>query len=443
MASFNFIGVPGAQSAAADYSYLLDQLDIKENQLSSDGNLSPGDYKLLTSMAQSAYSHPGLTPSQRSQILVKISGYQKAASTQQISQNANTTDLNGQIQDTMAQATMLRGNDPAGFLKAKADTLSSALSQLKDAIDTADEAGSDSSALTNQYLSTLSDYNDTTSALQDVQTYQTNPTGKPDSDFAAYITTNSKGEITDVQVGKQGAISGYSEVKALYGGLPIYGKLNSKVNGQNTFKLGSQTFTAPDFSFPDPNNPGAVKSNPLVSTDQQQSQGGYTTAAASDSYVDMDPKTTQPQGFIPDQGWAQGAVSSTFYQNNGGGKYTKYVNASQKALNIPDGGFISIPNSMEQSISPAVGTTTDLSAPINAPLPQAMAPNTSTSTPATAGVPSSQGAPTSATPPQTSRTQAPVSRSPGFIGGIAGNAINKAGGFLSNLFGGGNKGGQQ
>jgi hypothetical protein len=438
MASYNFLGMPGASSASSNSNYLLDQLDIKENQLGSDGYLSPGDYQLLTSMAQKAYSSPGLTPDQRSSLLVKISGYQKAAATTQLTQNSNISDLNDDVSDTLAQATMLQGSNPAAFIKTNVDVLAAKLSQLKDAIDTADSAGQDSSALTNEYLSSLSQYNDMTNALQDVNSYTANPTGVPQTDYAAYITTNSKGEITDVKIGQQGSITGYNEVKALYGGLPIYGKANTAVNGTKTFKLGNNTYSGSATTAIDP------------TTLQPMPAGVLTIPNQGSTYIDMDPKTTSPQGYIPDNGWAQGSTSSTFYQNNGGGKYTKYVNASQKALNIPDGGYITLPSALEQSLAPAVGTTTDLSAPITPPVaispvpnigtPTSTTPTSSTPTPPAGSGPASFGGPTgngstAPAPSATSRTNAPTKSSPTGIAGIAQNALGAATGFLGKLFG--------
>lgn len=426
MGSYNFIGIPGASSGSSQqYNYLSSQIDIKENQLSSDGKLSPGDYDLLIKMARSAYSTAGLSPDQRSQIAVKISGYQKNKSTGVISDNSNISNLNDEVKNDLAKATMLRGNDPTGFLQAKSDLLSAKLGQLKDSIDTADTAGSDSSSLVNEFSATLSDYNDVSNALQDVKTYQASPTGQPSSDFAAYLTTNSKGEITDVQVGRQGSITGYSQIKALYGGLPIFGKVNSDLNNTKTFKLGNKIYTAPSIYM---DETGAQTSPPLIDKTQQESLGNnFTKALRSAPYTDLDPNTTKPQGFIPDNGWAQGNTSSTFYQNNGGGKYTKYINADQKKLNIPDGGFIKIPKEMEDSIVPSVGTTTDLSAPMVIPSTPAAAPTTTSSTPPTPAAPSPTGA--------VSRTQAPVDRSPKGILQYGVEAAQKAGSFLGSLFG--------
>lgn len=425
MASFNFIGVPGGSSGSGSpYSLLSTQLQIKENQLSADGNLSPGDYDLLTQMARQAYANPGLSAAERNQLAVKISGYQSSKSSSSQSNSSDVTRLNAGLKDDMATATMLRGNDPAAFIKSNADALSAKLGQLKDAIDTADAAGNDSSVLTNEFASTLSQYNDMTNALQDVNNYSAAaPGGTPTSNYAAYITTNPKGEITDVQIGRVGSITGYSQVKAVYGGLPIYGKDNTNQNGTKTFKLGNQTFSGSSAAAIDPTT--------LLPT----AAGILTAPNQGDAYLPMDP-STQPQGFIPDQGWAQGVSTSTFYHNDGGGKYTKYVNASQKGLQIPDGGYISLPSSMESSIAPAVGTTTDVSVPLAGPVPAAQQPGT-TVTPGF-NPPTPTGGPTTSQQPPTpsvSRTQAPVTRSPGAVGGIAGAALNSAGTFLSNLFG--------
>lgn len=438
MPSFNFSQFGGISSGASAASALMSQLQIKENQLASDGNLSPGDYDLLTSMAQKAANSPGLTAAERQELVVKVSGYQKAKSTSAISDKSNTTELNNNYADTMNTATMLRGNDPVEFAKAQTDSLAAKLSQLKDAIDMADSSGdtATSASLTNEWNSTLNSYNDSSAALQDITNYQQNPTGAPDSDYGAYITTNSKGEITGVQIARQGSVSGYTEVKALYGGLPIYGKVNSKTQGNDVFKLGNKTYTAPSFYY-DSSNPNAK----AILVDQSAQKGNYSNGANA-PYVDMDSNTTSPQGYIPDGGWAQGATSSTWYQNEGGGKYTKYLGASAKGLQVPDGGYITLPNSMEQNITPAVAKTIDF----NAQSP--ITPNLSSENPAVPATQPTSTAQQSSTAPQSTppttqstptssvaRTQAPVTRSPSTIGGLAQSAYNGATSFLGGLFG--------
>jgi hypothetical protein len=47
MANFDFSGIGVKAKTSADYGFLVDKLDIKRNQLESDGKLSPGDYDLL------------------------------------------------------------------------------------------------------------------------------------------------------------------------------------------------------------------------------------------------------------------------------------------------------------------------------------------------------------------------------------------------------------
>lgn len=438
MPSFNFLGIPGASAGTSNSTYLVDQLQIMENRLSADGSLSPGDYQLLSGMAQKALLTPGLTADQRSALQVKVSGYQSAASKAQISQNSDITGLNDAHTDDLNTATMLAGNNPTQFLQANADSLAQKLSSLKDSVDNATQAGDQTtvSTLTNEYLQTLSDYNDATNALQDAQTYQTNPNQQPNTDYAAYLTTNSKGEITGVQIGRQGSVTGYTPVKALYGGLPIYGKLNSTTNNTKTFKLGNQTYTG----------------SATASAISFNSDGTLNTSAASlltapnqgNNYIDMDQNTTAPQGYVPDNGWAQGATSSTFYQNNGGGKYTKYINADPTKLNIPPGGYISLPSSLEQALSPAVGTTTDMSAPMPT-VPSASSTPTTTSpiapvdnyptTPATQSPQGPAGVGSQAAQQSIARTQAAMPSSPTSIAGIASQAIGKAGSFLQGLFG--------
>lgn len=439
MPVFNFGGTI-KNTAAQDYGFLVDQLDIKKNQLASDGKLSPGDYNLLISDAQKLFAHPALTPAQRSNVLVKISQYQQEQRNSTQKDLNDLTKLSNEVKDTYATNVMTASNNPVAFLSAKRDTLAAKLLQLKDSIDQLDSSGADSSAHLNEYLGTLTDYNDTIQALDDVNKYSTTPTGKPNTGFAAYITTNTRGQITDLKIDRVGSNSGYSEVKALYGGLPVYANTKGlpRQNGDIIFRLGDQTYSGADVVIPDPNNPGSFKGPTLFSGSQKKPLGpGFTSTNQAIPYENVDLTKVIPQSYVSDGGWAQGS-SGNFYQKNSDGTYTKYIGTTKDKLRINDSQIINIPRSIEQGI---LGSTTKTIPSDNFTIPQPtssvpLAPQISSPAALSPLIPSSTPTPTQPGQNQegTSRTPSPVTRSPIGATGIAEQALSFGKGILNSLF---------
>lgn len=425
MAGFNFSPFK-SNTSSQNYSYLISQLDIKQNQLASDGKLSPGDYDLLTKMAKDAYKNPGLTPQQRNDVLVKISSYEKDKSTNALSDSANLTNLNGEVSDSFNKNSMLFGNNPKSFLQANSDTLRLKLDQLSQTIDQMDNSGADSAVHMNEYTKTLKEFQDAQAALSDVSNYKGGPSA---SNFGAYITTNSKGEVSDVKIGRIGSQTGYQETSGIYGGLPLYGKVNYKQNDKNVFKIGGNTFSAADYLIPGPD--GTMKPNVLVDENSQQGNANYKTGASTPTPIDLG-KVSTMTALQPGE-WAKGP-SGAYYKKSTDGSYQKYVNVDPAKVGIDPGHVLNVPKSFEGSVlSPFAKQTVDGSAPVSAPLPPSPAP--------AAGPPApSSTPPTTQTPPQANaRTQAPTQRAPGDIRGLGTQAINSAKSFLGGLFGSGGK----
>lgn len=440
MANFNFAGLSKSfKSAPSDYSVLINSLDIKQKQLEADGKLSPGDYDVLTKMAQGLYAHPGLTTANRSQIQVKMAGYQSQKSQNTIADNANITRLNNEASDDNSQITMRFANDPKKFLQAKSASLAAKIDQLSESIDTLRNAGSDASSQQNELTKSLTEYQDTHQALADVESYD--GASQPASDYAAYVITNAKGEIVDMKIDRVGGVSGYNETNGSYGGLPLYGKLNRKdESGNKIFKLGSQTFSAPDLVTP--NADGTMKPSVLFDSSKQKSAGGGFSVAGS-GYTPVDLATVRPQGAVPTGGWVKGQ-KGVLYQANPDGSYKKFVNYNREALGIADNDIISVPQSMEQGIAKNANETHDGTQPLTFPTGSGVMPlNTSGAMPepdmksAIQQMQAPAAAPATPTGP-VGRPQsgAPVTRAPSTAGGIAGAALGAAKGFLGSIFGG-------
>ncbi len=428
MPAFDFSGIGVKAKASQDYGFLVDQLDIKRNQLESDGKLSPGDYDVLIKQARTIASSPALSPEQRSNVLVKISQYdQEKKNTRQKDLN-DIKRLNNGVQDDERKNVMLFGNNPQVLLQANADALRMKIDSLSQSIDQLNYSGDDPSGHINEYTDTLQKYNDTLQALDDVKNHK--PGEKSNSGFAAYIITNSSGEITDVQVDRVGSKTGYEETNGSYGGLQIYGKVNQKQNGKKIFKLGNDTFSGSDFMLQDPNNPMLMRSAPLLSDDvTKNSKNPYMVVP--DILKEVDLTKVNPQRAIRAGGFAQSS-NGFLYERLPSGQYKKYTNTTPEKLGIPETNIIKIPQSMEQSLIPSVTETVDGSAPFIPPMSSAqpVVPNTTSTQQQTAQA--QQNVATG-----TSRTPSPTVRAPQSAGGIASKALNFGKGVLNYLFGGG------
>lgn len=416
------------RKSSGDYGFLVDQLSIKENQLSSDGKLSPGDYNLLTSEAQKVYSHPGLTPDQRSNIKVKISAWEKGKQVNSLNDSQNLTRLNNEVKDDNIKNSMILASKPDVFIKASVASTLAKLNSLSDSINNLQASGDDSSSHLLEYEKTLNEYNDLLQAEQDMSTYMASPTGKPTSAFAAYVNTNTKGEVTGISIEKAGSKTGYAETNGLYGGLPVFG--NAKLqNGKQTFKLGDQSFSATNILVPDPMNPGSFKNNKLISESSQSDLGMGRTKATAGSYIDVGASTIRSQTVVPVDSYVRGS-KGFIYQAKGDGTYKKLVNTTPESLGIELNNLPSIPKDYENNlIIPRVSETIDGSIMPALPLPSfGSTPNMSMPTTAPTGT-------TTPTPSGVTNTPSPKERSPQSVKGLAGRTFDAAKSFLGGLFG--------
>jgi len=423
----------------SSYGTLVDQLSIKENQLSVDGKLSQGDYDSLLLDAQKLYNFAGLTTDQRSNIAVKISEYQKGKSTSRLKDTSDIDRLNREVGDDFRKNSLLFASSPQTLLKANSDALQAKLERLTDSIDALEGAGSDATSHINEFNDTLNRYNDTLSALSDMETYQPG-SGAPKSNYVAYLTTNARGELTNVEFDRPGK-SGFVETNGVYGGLQVYGKVNRKELGKNVFQLGDTVFSASDYAIPDPQNPGALRYNPLTATDTQKRIGSGTSFSQAGVYKEIDPKSVRSQGAIPAGGWAEGEKGA-LYRRGEDGRYTKYININRENLGISDNDILRVPRVLESSINQDVFQTIDgaaMPAPKSYPA-DFIGPIPQGSTRASAAAPAAASkidyAPDAARQTvATSRTSAPTERTPQTSPGIASRTIGAAKSYLGQLFG--------
>lgn len=402
------------KSSSQDYGFLVDNLSIKETQLGADGKLSPGDYDSLISDARALYAHPGLTPQQRSNIEVKIAQYNAAKQKDSLATNNDISRLNRDVKDDMAKIIQRYGNDPAKFLAAKSALLTAKIDQLSSSINQIETSGDDATAHRNELTTSLQDYQDVAQALEDVKK------GGTGSNYATYLTTNSRGEIVDMDIARVGSKTGYMPTNGTYSGLPVYGKPNKFDNGKPTFQFGNQNFVQSDTLTTSPD--GVTQQKVLVA-----GGGGRGGITVNGGNVAIDPSQVRTQGALRPGSWAQGEKG--IYQVQPDGSYKKYINADKAKLGISDGDIISIPRSMEQGIIPQVKETIDSSMPV--PPPQPSVPQVAPATTPGAAT-STQAAPTAGGSP---KTPAPTVRAPQDASGTAAATSTPAKGFFARLFG--------
>ena len=432
MPVFNFASAYGGRSgkgSAETYNTLIDFLSIKENQLEVDGKLSAGDFDLLITDAQKLMSNPALNAGQRSNIAVKLSQYQKSKSLSGLKDQNDIEILNRELVDDYRKQNMLLASDPASLMQARSFAIQGKLERLTDSISNLEQSGSDPTNHINEFSATLSEYNDLLQASSETQNRQ--PGQAPSSSFVAYVTTNSKGEINDVEIGRLGAKNGYAETNAVYGGMQVFGKVNRKENGENIFQIGSKRFSAPDMFEYDPNNPGSMKSRRLVEM-QPQAQGkqGFNVADPN-AYVDLQQNDLRAQGAVGIGGWARG-TGGALYKRKENGLYEKYVNAESGSINgLDENDILNVPRTFESSINASVEKTIDATGQ-EVYLPEFQGPIQA----GKEGVRVNGAAPQQAPQPQGEpRTPQPTSRAPQSATGIAGSALDSAKGFLGRLFG--------
>ncbi len=433
MATFNvsFAQKKAARSASQDYGILVDQLDILESRLSSDGKLSPGDYQLLNEKAMQLYAHPGLSPANRSNIEVKIAGYKASASKTVLKDTQDVGRMDRDVQNDTNKLAIAYGNDPQTFLSGKISLLEAKMFKLQENADDQERAGDDSTQTQIELQKTRDEWIDSQSALEAAKVYQ--PGAAPQSDFVAYVETNSKGEIRNIDIVRSSSTKqGYLPTTGVLGGFQVYGKVNSKVSsqeGKNVFKLGNTVFSASNRLIP--SNDGSFKQETLTTQDQQVPVGTRGRTKAVGEFVDLNPVEVKTQKFTRPGEWIQSG--SDFYKDLGGGQYERFVGTTKEKLGLNDEDVLSnLPNEMLSKVKQSTVKTNDMAPSVALP---SMSPNASIPTAST--TPTSTSTPISSAPVSVkSDMAAPTYRAPGSAQGIASKAFGAAKSFLGRLFGG-------
>lgn len=430
-------------SGGTGVGILADQLTILQNELGKDGYLSPGDYDILIKKAREIQTTGSLTAAQRSDYDVKISNFERAKEVAKLEKASDIESMNRTAKSEAAEDVMMVGNNPAEFLRGRVASAQAKLNDLTEIIERRTNSGQDSTEYMNEYQSALSDYNEKLSALGSMEGFD----GKnPVLGYVAYVTTNEKGEIIDVDYGRHGSKTGYAETNSMIDGFQVYGKVNFKREGRNYFVLGDKMFSAPDMMIPDPETPGSFKPNKLVANVTQR---GPLTVGES-GYINIPGSEVKIQSYIPNNSWAKG-VNGTVYKRRDDGGYSRYININQTLPDMPPiDSMLTLPQAYEQSLMRNVDETIDVSAPITpdagmsmaAPLEQStqnMSPNPFTANPYTQ-IPQPNMSTAQSTPATKIRTgatktpQQPTENKPATFGSTIQRTVKSGVDFVKNLF---------
>lgn len=339
---------------------LTDQLAIMENELSKDGLLSAGDYDLLIAKAREIRNIPSLTADQRSNLDVRISGYDKSKQVASLERAEDLSEMKRTLDSEAAEDVMIVGNNPELFLQGRIASLQGYLNELTDAIERRDAAGLDTTQHLNDYQEALRQYTERVDVLDAIKS-NPDPT-QPLSGYAAYVKTNNQGEIVDIDYTRYGNKSGYVETNGLMNGIKVYGKVNTKEDGKNYFILGNEIFSAVDSMIPDAENPGSFKPTRLISSNLQT--GSDLNKQGLQGYVNLDANTVAVQSYIPRNSWARGVDGQAYFRREDGG-YTKYININQSMEGRPDPkDMLRIPTGLERNLQLVSDETVDEMAPM-------------------------------------------------------------------------------
>lgn len=425
MTVFNLSFLNKSATKSKDYGYLVDQVSIKENQLASDGKLSQGDYDLLSEEIRNIYNHPGLTQDQRSNLDVKLSQYKESKSTSRLKDVQDISRLTRESEDDLRNATMYLGSDPQLLMEAVADSYDIKMSKLKDSIDQISNSGGDPSQHLAELEETYDKWEDVNNALSSTKNYKG---GAPVSDISVYLTTNSKGEISDIKFGRVNEYSGYAETNGVYGGLKIYGKINRKENGKDVFQLGGTKFSAEKKLIFDEST-GSVQTSSVL---QSERVGGGQMFSKGMQFDVIDPAALKIQRNISPGGYAIGKNGS-IYEKLDNGAYRKYVNTQLGNLNVNENDVMKLPSYMEEGILNNVSETIDGSKAFKPTVPAETVPGVSQG-PVQFGPQQQSTSVSASSTPGRARSGSPTSKAPAQSQGIAGRTIDAAKSFLGGFF---------
>lgn len=339
-------------------SVLFNEITILENQLKKDGYLAQSDYDLLMDKTRELELNSSLSATQRSRAATLTSSYESRKGTEQHTRNENVDEMDNALKSEGYEDILLVGNDPKKFLEGRASSLQAKLEQLQESITRRESTGQDTSGLMNEYQESMTELSDRYGALDGMAASDGQ---NPIDGYAAYMTTNSRGEIVDVDYAKFGSKSGFAETNGMIDGFQVFGKPNKKEGGKNVFILGNERFSGTDMMETDPLNPGSFKPTKMIS-ESMQSGGIFSTG--KQGFLNVPGVELTTQSYIPKNTWGKG-VDGTLYERLEEGGYRKYINTTPEDVNIDASRILALPKQFEDGIMRQVTDSVDSANPIS------------------------------------------------------------------------------
>lgn len=337
-----------------------DQLRRMEYEMSQAGfgQTPPGGYDVLIEEIRGFLNaNPGLSESQRSDYETKIKKYETEQFLQESKRAGDTTYLDNTINGARANIAKQFGTNPLAYLSNEVSLLLQESNYYTDLIAERAGAGVDVSAYEIKRREIASELREKELMLEDVQNWtverlldsgvspdtpedellqlanqlNTDPSAGPVSNVAAYVKTNSRGEIVSVEYGRPGTKSDYYETSAMMNGVPVFGVPNEKRDGVVRFNFGNNIFQTVDSSGFDPATGLIAKTPRLVAVGQQTlpgQDGAQSVTGAEYGYMNFNPTSLTQQSYLDKNEWAKSTDGSLYYRGEDG-SYTKHINPSE------------------------------------------------------------------------------------------------------------------
>lgn len=253
------------KSGGVKSGLLLDEIQLLENELMGDSDLSLFDYDRLINKTMEKRNIPGQTESQYSNWDVKISDYQKRKSIAKIEKNEDIKRRADHTTNTKNVNTKMYGNNPREWMTTLADMHQSDIIEMEEIIERREMAGQDATEYYTEMAESERQYEKYAEMRNTLNRFDKNtPTG-----IYAYVITNDNGEIINIDYSEEPSRSGFIETEGMIDGCVIQGKAKT-VGGNNKFQLGNMKFEAMDKPTFDPRNPLAIITEKLKLTGSEK-----------------------------------------------------------------------------------------------------------------------------------------------------------------------------
>jgi len=306
--------------SSTGYGMLIDQIAIMENQIREQrgGDPTPGDYDNLINLTRQLSLTPGLTKGEVSNFNVKLSKLEADKAVKELEYKNDLEAMTRDLENTQNEIMWNSGNNPKNYFYDNIQDLRAKNLILDEEIIRRQLEKKDTSAFINQQNEVL----DRISFFEEI--YEAGDKGfdgkNPINGYVAYVKTNPKGKIIDIEYGRSGDRSGYQPVEAMIGGYQVYGKSYTRPGDEsNYFNLGNKTYVASNKMTFDP-----VTRMPIMKSNILRDASG-TSQGFVNYDSNMAPVEIPMQNSISKGQWASD-FNGNYYKKRDDGGITKFVN---------------------------------------------------------------------------------------------------------------------